>query len=176
MERLHTPPSRFNEFHDILGRKALPAGPARAFTFLDALAEVDDPTKALCRLDKITRRRRLPSGRIVKPFNPIAKEERTIFCALMAGEHCLRGFSNKDLRERLLRMGVDLPSDPRKQSGKVSRLLARLHAYGLVAKVPRTRRWRVSAPGFRIMSAAIHIREVDIPALHDHPQTFTEAA
>jgi hypothetical protein len=62
------------------------------------------------------------------------------------GEHCLRGFNNRDIRARLAST-VHLRArgqDPIKESAKVSRTFRRFHAHGLIAKVPRTRRWRVT--------------------------------
>ena len=38
-------------------------------------------------------------------------------------------------------------------------------AHGLIAKIPRSRRWRVSLAGRRTMSTAIKLREVAYPAL-----------
>jgi hypothetical protein len=38
-------------------------------------------------------------------------------------------------------------------------------ARGLVARIPRSRRWRVSLAGRRTMSTAIKLREVAYPAL-----------
>jgi hypothetical protein len=54
--------------------------------------------------------------------------------------------------------------DPRQQSAQVSRLLHRLHVYGLVAKIPRSRRWRVTAFGHRVMGASVRLRQVHFPA------------
>jgi hypothetical protein len=59
---------------------------------------------------------------------------------------CLRGFNNRDIRARLAST-VHLRAcgqDPKKESAKVSRTFRRFHAHGLIAKVPRTRRWRVT--------------------------------
>lgn len=42
---------------------------------------------------------------------------------------------------------------------------SRLHAHGLIAKIPRSRRWRVSLAGRRTMSTAIKLRDVAYPAL-----------
>jgi hypothetical protein len=52
-----------------------------------------------------------------------------------------------------------LNDNPKTQSAQVSRLLHRLHVYGLVAKIPRSRRWWVSALGYRIMSASLQLRQ-----------------
>jgi hypothetical protein len=48
--------------------------------------------------------------------------------------------------------------------------LRRLHAHGLVAKIPQSRRWRVSLDGRRTMTTAIKLREVA------HPSLFPAAA
>jgi hypothetical protein len=41
----------------------------------------------------------------------------------------------------------------------MTRLLRRLHAHGLNAKIPHSRRWRVSLAGSRIMAAALKPEE-----------------
>ena len=53
---------------------------------------------------------------------------------------------------------------------RVSRLIVKLRGHGLVAKIPRARRYRVTRYGHRVMTAAI--------ALHDHgfPDRYLAAA
>jgi DNA-binding IclR family transcriptional regulator len=51
-------------------------------------------------------------------------------------------------------------------AGKVSRLLRRLHLYGLIAKVPRARRWRVTKKGLRVFSSALPLRDYVFPRLY----------
>lgn len=135
--------------------------------YLNALSEVADPSAALRQLDKITTRRKNSKGRTVRPFNPLARCDRDLFRALLAGEHFIQGFSNQQLRAKLSALGVHLPSDSRSQSSFISRMLARLHTYGLVAKIPRSRRWKVSAQGCRVMSAAIRMRDEQFPQHHE---------
>jgi hypothetical protein len=62
--------------------------------------------------------------------------------------------------------GFPLATETAKQSGQVTRLLRRLHIHQLVAKIPRSRRWRVSLQGRRVMAAAIKLREVSYPSLY----------
>ena len=45
----------------------------------------------------------------------------------------------------------------------MTRKLRLLHAHGLIAKIPRSRRWRVTAKGAAVMGAAIHYRERALP-------------
>jgi hypothetical protein len=57
--------------------------------YLNALAQVDDPTPSLRDLDAITTRKRPATGRTVTAFNPVARPEHHLFVALMSGEHAV---------------------------------------------------------------------------------------
>ena len=78
----------------------------------------------------------------------------------MDGAHHVRGFTNRDIRQRLAATShlKDL-DEPKKQSAKVGRLLHCLHTHRLVAKIPRSRKWRTTETGRRLMATAIQIRE-----------------
>jgi hypothetical protein len=134
--------------------------------YLNALAQVDDPTPGLRGLDAITTRKHPASGRTAKAFNPVARADDQLFAALMSGEHALHGFTNHDLRAKLADSSLRLADDERRQSAQVSRLLHRLHVYGLVAKIPRSRRWHVTAFGHRVMSASVRLRQLHFPAFY----------
>ena len=134
--------------------------------YLDALAQVDDPTPAIGALDALSSRAATADGRTVRPFNPLARHERTLFEVLMSGAHTLHGFTNRELREHLVRVRYPLAAEAAKQSGQVTRLLRRLHIHWLVAKIPHSRRWRVSRSGRRVMAAAVKLREVAYPSLY----------
>jgi predicted transcriptional regulator len=45
----------------------------------------------------------------------------------------------------------------------VTRLIQLLRAHGLVAKIPRTRRYRITTQGELLMSAAIKVKELYLP-------------
>jgi len=135
--------------------------------YLAALAEVDDPTDAIRTLDRITTRKQVAPKRTAKAFNPVARDEAQIFRALLDGQHMVRGFSNPDIRQKL----EDSPhlkgiTDPRRQSAKVTRIFNRCHAHGLIAKIPHSRRWRLTRHGRIAMSASIQLRDVQFPISH----------
>jgi hypothetical protein len=117
--------------------------------YLEALAAVDDPTPAYDDLKKLTERQR-HKGRSYAGFNPAREEEVCLFAAVLAGDHIAQGFRNQDIRAALYTEGRNHPLRPR-QSAAVGRLLKRLHVRGLVVKVQRTRRWRVTDQGRRVM-------------------------
>ena len=133
--------------------------------YLDALAVVDDPTNAKRDLDRVTTPKKDAAGRGCSGFNPLARHDAELFQSIMAGEHCLRGFNNRDIRGRLAST-VHLRAcgqDPKKASAKVSRTFRRFHAHGLIAKVPRTRRWRVTLYGRRVMGTSLYLRDYHFP-------------
>jgi hypothetical protein len=134
---------------------------AAARRYLDALAIVDDPAPAQADLRDLTRpvRRR---GRTYRGFNPADEDDVRVFAAVLRGEHMLQGFRNRHIREHLScppRSEVE----KRRQSARVTRLLQRLHARGLIAKVQRTRRWRVTTKGIRLMGMAIRLHHETYP-------------
>jgi hypothetical protein len=135
---------------------------------LNALAQVDDPTPALRALDRITIRKKTSTSRPVKVFNPLSRPDTEIFSAVMSGDHAIHGFTNRDLRDKLASTVLRLAEDPKSRGAQVSRLLHRLHVYGLVAKIPRSRRWRVTALGHRVMAAALTLRHRDFPNSYAH--------
>jgi len=84
------------------------------------------------------------------------------------GGNIINGYRNRDLRARLtgsllLRAFGQCVA---KQSAKIYRLLKRFHIYGLIAKVPRTRRWRLTKKGWALLSAAISLKELLFPELY----------
>jgi hypothetical protein len=140
--------------------------------YLDALAVVDDPTNAKRDLDRVTTPKKDAAGRGCSGFNPLARHDAELFQSIMAGEHCLRGFNNRDIRARLAST-VHLRTcgqDPKKASAKVSRTFRRFHAHGLIAKVPWTRRWRVTLYGRRVMGTSLYLRN------HHFPEAYSRIA
>jgi hypothetical protein len=133
--------------------------------YLDALSQVQDPTLAVRDLDALTTNASTKDGRTVRAFNPLSRNERMLFEVLLAGEYTLHGFTNRDVRQKLAHSAYPLASEVEKQPGQVTRLLRRLHAHGLIAKIPHSRRWRVSLAGRRTMTTAIKLREVAYPSL-----------
>jgi hypothetical protein len=117
--------------------------------YLEALASVKDPTPSYDDLKELTERRR-EKGRSSAGFNPAREEETRLFAAVLEGDHIAQGFRNKDIRAAI--PGDTLPNKNRRsRSAAVGRMLKRLHVRGLVVKVPRTRRWRVTGKGRRVL-------------------------
>jgi CheY-like chemotaxis protein len=57
-------------------------------------------------------------------------------------------------------------TEAQKASAKVGRCFRRLHAHGLIAKIPRTRRWRVTDYGRKVMGTTMYLREHHFPNVY----------
>ena len=89
-------------------------------------------------------------------FNPARRENVTLFRAILQGDHLLHGFRNRHIRQQLF-AATEGPRERRRQANAVSRLLKRLHVSGLIAKVPRTRRWQVTTGGQEILGSCVRL-------------------
>jgi hypothetical protein len=118
--------------------------------YLDALAAVDDPTPGYDELKQLTEPQR-HGGRSYAGFNPAREEDARLFAAVLAGDHIAQGFRNRDIRAAVYPGFRVSKRHQGRTSAAVGRLLKRLQVRGLIAKIPRTRRWRVTEKGRRIM-------------------------
>jgi hypothetical protein len=130
--------------------------------YLEALAVVHDDSPARRLLDRVTRPAKL-NGRSKRALQPLSPADQQLFLAALRGEHRLQGFRNKDIAQRLYAKAAPQPAERRRRGARVTRLIQLLRAHGLVAKIPRTRRYRVTASGELLMSAAIKAKEIHLP-------------
>lgn len=131
--------------------------------YLDALSTVDDPAQAQHQLQKLAN----PlshNGRSYRGFNPAAKKDVDLFAAVLRGEHAIMGFRNRDILQQLFSAVKDLTT-VRRLSARVSRLLKLLHLHQLIAKIPRSRRWRVTLKGQSIMGMVLKIHHENYPRI-----------
>ena len=123
--------------------------------YIDALAAVEDPASAIRELHQLAEPLR-QNDRPYRGFNPASREDVQILTAIMRGEHILNGFRNKDVRCHLFPRPGD-ERETRRQGASVSRIFKRLHVRKLIAKIPRSRRWRVTRKGVAVMTAVLKL-------------------
>jgi hypothetical protein len=130
--------------------------------YLEALSVVDDPQASFALLDKLCTPVKL-NGNRKRAMNPVSPSDVTLFAAVMRGEHCIHGFRNGQLAEHLSMPLSQDKTQRKRQSARIGRLLLLLRAHRLIAKIPRSRRYRVTLRGFKLMTAAIFLREEYMP-------------
>lgn len=128
--------------------------------YLEALSVVDDPAPAYQALRKLTERKKV-SGRSSSGFNPARRDDVQLFAAVLQGDHITRGFRNQDIREQL----YPRSKSNSRESAAVGRLLKRLHTRGLIAKIPRSRRWRLTNAGRHLLSTVTNFYDQTWPEL-----------
>ena len=104
------------------------------------------------------------NGRRARALNPAAGPDGELLRCLAHGEFLLNGFRNRDLRTNLYQPTHD-PQEQRKQAAAVTRKLALLKAHGLIVKVPKTHRYRLSAAGKRVTTALLTAYKADVNRL-----------
>lgn len=133
--------------------------------YLDAMDAVQPKGEAIDALDDLCRSR-THSGRRVSKFHPVTRRDCQVFSAALDGGHIIRGFRNRDLARRLFPSPPTTRLEARRQSARVSRLIAKLRGHHLVARIPRSHLYRVTHLGLRAMSAAVRYRNPDFPSLY----------
>jgi hypothetical protein len=131
--------------------------------YLDALAAAHDHRAGVAALERHTR----PvtnRGRRHARLHPVDPDELALFRAALAGEHAIAGFRNADLTGRLYDHPATTEIETRRRCQRVSRLITKLRGHGLVAKIPRRRRYRVTPYGQRFMTAALALHDREFPA------------
>ena len=131
--------------------------------YLDALTPVHDPALSQQQLHNLGRAVR-QKGRSYRGFNPLAKRDFQLFAALLRGEHAIMGFRNRDIRPHLFPQAKDDAALLR-QSSRVSRLFKILHVHKLIAKIPRSRRWRLTSTGQTVLSMVVKMHHNQYPLM-----------
>lgn len=130
--------------------------------YLEALSVVDDPTQVyqtlhqLC--EPVTR-----NGRRRRGLNPLRKDDVQLFIAVLRGENFIHGFRNSDIAKYLNLPVKKNPLERKRQSARVTRLIQLLHSHRLIAKIPRTRRYRLTLRGASFMAAAVYLYKEELP-------------
>jgi hypothetical protein len=137
-------------------------GEATNRRYLSALVEAKPTAAATSQLDSLCQPR-LHRGRHYSRFNPVFRADADLFQAVLSGEHLIKGFSNRDLQNRLWNTPSRDPIQTRHRCRRVSRLIQQLRGHALVAKIQGRRRYRLTLLGRRLLAAAIHYRQRAFP-------------
>ncbi len=125
--------------------------------YLGALAVVNRPQASGKILDRVHKPTRLGARRR-RGLNLLRLQEQKLFLAVLRGEHHVNGFRNGDIQAALFPARSKDIAEQRRRTAHVSRLWHLLRAHSLIAKIPHAHRYRVTARGEAVMSAAIYAR------------------
>jgi hypothetical protein len=133
--------------------------------YLNALALVEVTSEVRAKLESLC----VPvqkKNRRYSSFNPISNADCNVFMAVLNGGNLINGLSNKSLREKLFpksQSGALDQIDQKKDAGRISRLLGKLRAHRLIAKIPHSFRYNVTKRGMQLMMAILSIKRTEVP-------------
>ena len=106
----------------------------------------------------------LRKGRRHRALNPFRPDDAALLAAVNRGEFAIGGLRNRDLRAHLYPK-TPAGSTERQLAARVSRQLARLRAHGLIARLGKTHRYKVTKKGRTIITAFLAAAQADIEQL-----------
>jgi hypothetical protein len=133
--------------------------------YLDALAATQDPTPCSQLFDAVSRpvldgKRRLRALRLGDP------DDLALLQAISDGRFATAGLRNRDLRQLLYpTTSCVCQNELRKLSARVSRRLRLLRAHGVIRKIQKTHRYRLTSRGTLLTAALFATRNANIKLL-----------
>jgi hypothetical protein len=116
--------------------------------YLDFLSALDDPSEGQRHLSKLGTARE-KDGRSWRGFNLFQPDEQQAVVALLGGEGCISGITNRMLRRVLTG----------KTSRQISHFLKRCRVFGLLKKCGKTYKYYLTKLGRRVLLAARKLQE-----------------
>lgn len=92
-------------------------------------------------------------SRSFRTLNPLSAHDLTLRRMVSRPEFVIAGLRNQDLRQTPHDADPSDPRELRRRSSAIGRQLALLRAHGLLEKVPKSHRYRVTATGRRSLTA-----------------------
>lgn len=133
--------------------------------YLDALAAVEDTTACSQLFDAVSGPV-LDGDRRFRALRLSDSDDIALLKAISRGEFATAGFRNRDLRRLLDPTAVNAPPDEvRRRSARISRRLRLLRAHGVIRKVPKTHRYRLTEGGQLLTTALSATRNANIKQL-----------
>lgn len=133
-------------------------------TYLSGTSENAPARRKLLRLgSRITR-----DGRSHRGISPSNEQDLALLRAVSHGEHSLHGFRNADIRKLLFGDAPDR-TVAKRQAARVGRLLDLLRAHGLIARIQRSHRWRLTKDGAKLIAALLRVVDTAFPAALARP-------
>lgn len=133
-------------------------------TYLTALAATGD-TKPCSKIFDAVSQPVIDRGRRVRALRLADANDLALLEAIARGEFAISGFRNRDIRSRLYPASGTDPIEQRRLAAKVSRQFRILRAHGLVQKIQKTTRYRLTEQGHTLIAAIFATRNADITQL-----------
>ena len=123
---------------------------------------MDDPAEAFQELNRLCESVQY-KGRTYRGLNPLRKNDSMLLRAIMSGQYYIQGFRNRNLASQLYPKPPKNKIEAQRRSRRVTRLISLLRAQRLIAKIPHSKRYRITPRGIRLVACAIYLRQDELP-------------
>jgi len=130
---------------------------------IDAFDPIRTTRPAIDQLDRLSRPR-ICKGKRIPRIHPTAAPTIAVFKAVADGDGHLRGFTNGDIQRHLYQKPARGAIERRRRTCRVYRYLTTLRGHGIIARIPGTRRYRLTKQGRAAIQASIRFHDLDFPA------------
>ena len=117
--------------------------------YIEALPEIDTEVVPLKEIERISTSKEINKRRY-SGFNILNKNTLTLFQALSKGEYLIKGFNNKEIRDKIFK-----DSETSQNINRTTRLLAKLRAHKIIKKVPHKNSYYLTNTGRKIISSIL---------------------
>jgi hypothetical protein len=132
--------------------------------YLDGLSVIEDTTPLHRLLDQVSAPLQY-HGRQVRALRIGDPHDLALLQTVARGEFATAGFRNRDLRRLLHPADPQTSSDVRRLAAKVGRQLRLLRAHGVIQKVPRSHRYKLTHKGQLLTAALFAVRDTTLDHL-----------
>jgi hypothetical protein len=133
--------------------------------YLDALAAVDETTPCSKLFDAVSHPA-IENGRRMRALRLGDCHDIALLQAICRGEFAASGFRNRDIRLRLYPASLHAPQrEARQLAAKTGRQLRLLRAHGVIRRIPKTHRYRLTERGELLTAALRATRDANIKQL-----------
>lgn len=117
--------------------------------YIEALPEINTEEVPISEIEKMSSSITVKDKKYTG-FNILSKDTLKLLSVISSGEYLINGFSNKNIRNKYF--DVDIT---KKEINKLTRLLAKLKAHGIIKKVAKKNKYYLTANGRKITNSIL---------------------
>ena len=117
--------------------------------YIEALPDINIDEVPISEINKISSSITI-NDRKYTGFNILEKDTLNLFSIISSGEYLINGFSNKLIREKYFTKEIT-----KKDINKLTRLLSKLKAHGIIKKVARKNKYYLTTNGRKIINSIL---------------------
>ncbi len=117
--------------------------------YIEALPEINSNEVPISEIEKVSSSVTVNDKKYTA-FNILSKDTLKLLSIISSGEYLINGFSNKNIRNKYFEIEIT-----KKEINKLTRLLAKLKAHGIIKKVARKNKYYLTTNGRKITNSIL---------------------